>query len=421
MANPTRRYRAALLTPTDAGELLFMPDAVLEVDPQGRIASISDYQREPHAHGLLQDLRGHLIVPGFVDTHLHVPQTRVIGSAAGPLLEWLDSTVFPEEARFADTDYAAQVAHQFLDCCGSVGTTTFMAFATSHPAATERTFEICVERGFRATLGLTLMDQNCPPALRLASDVALQSSRELAQRFHGAADGLIRFAVTPRFALSCSRPLLEGAAKLSEELQLPIQTHISENAREGVETLIEHPYAADYLGVYEAVGLLTSRTILAHAIHLTASEWERLAASGAAIAHCPDSNAFLGSGKFNLGKALAHGIRTGLGSDVAAGRSFDLRRASSHAFDTAREVGVNVSAAALFERATLEGARALGLAHKVGSLEPGKDADFVVLSTKVPQLDQHVAVRLAGFGAELAPVARTYVRGRLVFDARSSF
>lgn len=414
-----RRYRGAILTPArtpSAIELRFHADGALTVEGD-RIVEVGDFDHEAK-DALVHDLRGSLLVPGFVDTHLHVPQTRVIGSASGPLLEWLESSIFPEEARFSDEAYARATTQLFLDATLKVGTTSFMAFSSSHAQATELMFEAMFERGVRATLGLTLMDERCPAALAVAPDEALSAARELARRFHG--QGLLRFAVTPRFALSCSRRMLEGAAALAHDLDLPIQTHIAENQREGVETLAVHPFADDYLGVYEAVGLLGPRTILAHAIHLSESEWERVAARGAAVAHCPDSNYFLGSGRFDLSKARARGVRVGLASDVAAGRTFDLRAAVSYAFDTAREVGASVDARELFARATLLGADAIGLGEVTGSLERGKQADFVALTPHVPISDAPTALRLATFGAALAPVTRTYVAGRLVFDGRAS-
>jgi guanine deaminase len=414
-----RRYRGAILSPVRTGsgfELRFHADGALTVEDD-RIVDVGAFDAEAR-DALVHDLRGSILVPGFVDTHVHVPQTRVIGSASGPLLEWLESSIFPEEARFSDDAYARTTTELFLDSTLRVGTTSFMAFSSSHERATEQMFEAIGARGVRATLGLTLMDERCPPALAVGPDDALAAARALADRFHGR--GLLRFAVTPRFALSCSRRMLEGAAALAHELDLPIQTHIAENPREGSETLAVHPFASDYLGVYEAVGLVGPKTILAHAIHLSDAEWERVAAAGAAIAHCPDSNYFLGSGRFDLSKARARGVRVGLASDVAAGRTFDLRAAVSYAFDTAREVGAAVDAQELFARATLLGADAIGLGALTGSLEPGKQADFVALTPRVPILDESTALRLATFGAALAPVTRTYVAGRLLFDGRAS-
>ena len=195
-----------------------------------------------------------------------------------------------------------------------------------------------------------------------------------------------------------------------------MQTHVSENPREGVETLRVHPIADDYLGVYQACGLVHERTLLAHAIHLSPSEWERAARAGVRIAHCPDSNFFLGSGSMAWSAPRAFGMRVGLGSDVAAGRSFDMRRAIASAWDAARVTGSTVTPAELFAASNLGGARALGLDDRTGTLEPGKDADFVVLERPDYARGEAAALRFATFATDAAPVVRTYVRGRRVDD-----
>ncbi len=409
-----RAFRAAILSPSSSGGTTYLDDGVLVVDPQGVITRVAAWGDPLPAPVTVLDLRGSLVVPGFVDTHLHFPQTRVIGSAAGPLLSWLSSTVFPEEARFRDESYARTVADEFIAHCFAAGTTCVSAFSSSSPQATQILLESMQRSSLSGFAGLTLMDQNCPPELSLPRERALAASRELASRFPSDGEGRVHFAVTPRFALSCSRALMEQAAELAAELGLWVQTHVAENPREGEETLRAHPYADNYLGVYAAVGLLGPRTILAHAIHLSASEWDVLAASGASVAHCPDSNLFLNSGRMRLSEARARRVRVGLGSDVAAGRSFDLRRAISHAYDNAQLAGSEVTDEQLFTLATLDGARALGLEARCGSLEPGKDGDFVVLERPSHAHGRAGALRCVGFGAELAPLLATYVRGRCV-------
>ncbi len=414
-----RAYRASFITPLAAGGVAFYEDGVLVVDADGIIREISAWPLATSEPLSLLDLRGRLIAPGFVDTHLHYPQTRVIGSASGPLLDWLEHTVFPEEERFRDEVYARRVAAEFVDHCLSVGTTTVSAYSSSDPLATEILFETMAERGIAGFAGLTLMDQNCPQALRLSSDAAMLECRRLVGRFHGFDRGRLGFSITPRFALSCSRRLLESAGALASELDLPVQTHISEHPREGAETLVAHPFARDYLGVYEATGLLGAKTILAHAIHLSDDEWSRVAACGASIAHCPDSNLFLNSGRMRLDRARSLGVPVGLGSDVAAGRTFDIRRATAHAYDNAQLAGFEVSAAELFRASTLGGAEALGVAARTGSLEAGKFADFVVLGgAGRDDGSLEAALRVVTFGSELAPVQSTFVRGKRVWHAR---
>ncbi len=410
-------YRGAVLTPrASTRELDYHDDAVLTVTQGGVIAGVYAPGEAPPELRLIHDLRGSLIVPGFIDTHLHYPQTRVVGSASGPLLEWLERTVFPEEARFSNSTYAADVAREFVTACARYGTTTIGAYSSSSAAATTALFRCLEESGLRAVVGLVLMDQNCPDALRVPADRALAEADELAATWHGRDAGRLSFAVTPRFAITCSKTALAGAAALSERRGLIVMTHVAENPKEERETLDVHPWATDYLDVYERVGLVHERTILAHAIHLEGPAWDRIAMRRAKIAHCPDSNFFLGSGMMRLADPRSRGVVVGLGTDVAAGRSFDIRRTLSHAYDASLVTGSGATAADLFELATLGGARVLGKDDVVGSLEPGKEADFAVLHRPGHAEGKDGALRIATFGAEAAPVTRTYVRGRLVWS-----
>lgn len=387
------------------------------VDAQGVIDDVLEGDAAP-PDCIVHELPSSLIVPGFVDTHVHYPQTRVIGSATGPLLDWLAKTIFPEEAKFESEVYAKEVAAEFAQRCAASGTTTVGAYSSSHHRATEVLFETLEETGLRAVIGLTLMEQGCPAGLAVGSEAAMRAVRSLAERFHEMDRGRLKLAITPRFALSCSRASMEAAARTADELGLAIQTHIAEHPREGAATLEAHPYASDYLGVYEAVGLIGPRTILAHAIHLSDSEWDRVAAKGAKIAHCPDSNAFLDSGHMPIDKALSRGITVGLGSDVAAGRTFDIRRAIAYAYDNALATKAsNVSMESLFAMATLGGARVLGLERTIGALSKGRDADFVVLQRPAYASGRDGALRCATFASDIAPVTHTFVRGALVHRA----
>jgi len=409
MSSP-RGYRGRLLTALAGGGTAYLDDALLVVEG-GRIVSVSAWTGR--ATCPVYDLRPSVLVPGFVDTHVHFPQTRVIGRAGSPLLEWLDGTVFPEEARFADPAYARAVAGEFVSALAAAGTTTASVYSSSDEQATHLLFEALAASGLRALAGLTLMDQRCPPELLVPRAAALAACGRLADRWHGHDHGRLGFAVTPRFALSCSRALMEDAARFARERGLLVQTHLAEHPAEGTAVLAEHPFAADYLGVYEAVGLLGNRTLFAHAIHLSASEWDRFAAAGARVAHCPDSNFFLGSGRMSLADATGRGITVGLGSDVAAGRSFDLRRAMAYTYDNALCLGHRVTAAELFTMATLGGARALGLDGVVGSLEAGKEADFVALTLPAPAAGESEVLAQVAFAGGVR-VERAFVRGKRV-------
>jgi len=413
---PMRRgYRGRVLTPHgNAGAVRFLDDGLLVVEA-GRIVSVGPYSADAATFAVL-DLRPAVLLPGFVDAHLHYPQTRVIGSASGPLLDWLDHTVFPEEARFQDEAYARIVATELTARLLAAGTTTSAIFSSSSELATNVLFEALDHAGLRAVAGLTLMDQACPEAVRVPADEALAACERLLARWHGHDSGRLAFAVTPRFALSCSRALMEGAAKLAKDHDLLVQTHIAENPAEGSAVIAAHPWASDYLGIYEQTGLLGPRTVLAHAIHLSASEWDRVAALGVSIAHCPDSNFFLGSGRMRLDEAMSRGVTVGLGSDVAAGRSFDMRRAMAHAYDNALALGRGVTPGRLLTLATLGGASALGLGAETGSLEPGKSADFIAVSLPAYAETEAAILGQLAFG-DSGRVERVFVRGERVFAA----
>ena len=404
-------------SPSSAEPLLYLPDGLLIVDDAGLIAAVEPYEQvaggKPSSVGSapVLDLHPCVLLPGFIDTHIHFPQTRIIGSATGPLLRWLEATVFPEEARFRDEAYAQTVAREFTSRLLAAGTTTAGIFSSSSPRATDLMFEELARAGIRAIAGLTLMDQACPEALRVERSEALGACEDLIARWHGAQRGRLSFAITPRFALSCSRELMEGAARLAADHGLFIQTHISENTHEGEETLRVHPYGGDYLGVYEATGLLTSRTLLAHAVHLSPSEWDRVAQRGARIAHCPDSNFFLGSGRMPLREARARGIEVGLGSDVAGGRTFDMRRIMASAYDNALCLGDALAPQELLTMATLGGARALGLERVTGSLEIGKQADFIAVELPDGIEGETEVLGHLAFASESRRMRRIFVQG----------
>jgi guanine deaminase len=404
-----RTLRGRVLCPR-AGEprLDEIPDALIELDEDGRIAAVGP---APPGCPIPETHPGAVLLPGFVDTHLHFPQIRALGSASGPLLEWLERSVFPEEARFADLAYAAEVARELCDALIAQGTTCAAIYSSSHPGATDALFAELDRRGLRAFAGLTLMDRGAPPANLLEAAAALDACAALHERWHGRDRGRLHFSVIPRFALSCSGSLLRGAADFAARHGLLVQTHISENREELRATAAAFPAHADYLAVYEHHGLVGARTVLAHAIHLSGGEWDRLAAGDAAVAHCPDSNFFLGSGCMPLAKAAARGIRIGLGSDVGAGRTFSLRRVAAAAYDAALLVDARVAPEELLWRATAGGARALGLDDVVGRIAVGLEADLVAIDAPPAAAGTALIDHLL-FRQDAGPVRATYVRGR---------
>jgi guanine deaminase len=383
-------------------------DALVEIDGAGRIVSAGPAPvdcRVPETHP------GAVLVPGFVDTHLHFPQTRVLGSASGPLLEWLERAVFPEESRFAERAYAEAVAKEFCDHLIAQGTTCAAIFSSSHLSATHALYEQLERSGLRAMSGLTLMDRGAPPALLLDAKGAAAACDDLVERWHGFDDGRLRVSVIPRFALSCTPELLRRAGELASHHGLWIQTHVSENREEVRATLRAFPAHADYLAVYEAHGLVGERTLLAHGIWLSGGEWDRVARAGAAIAHCPDSNFFLGSGCLALGEATSRGVRAGLGSDMGAGRTFSMRRVAAGGYDASLIAGAPVAPEELLWRATTGGAIALGLGASVGLLAPGYEADLAAVDAPL-LADRQALIDSLIFRHDAPPARATYVRGR---------
>lgn len=315
-------------------------------------------------------------LPSFVDTHVHCPQTRVRGSASGPLLDWLKTSVFPEEARLADPAYARDVARRFCTRLVQQGTTCAAVYSTSNAQATDILFETMAAFGLAGHVGLTLMDQGAPDALCVPAEQALADAERLIEKWHGHGDRLF-FAITPRFALSCSPALMHGAAALARRHDLLMQTHLSENPAEIAAVGAMFPARRDYLDVYAHHGLLGRHALFAHCIHLSDDAWDRMAQADAAVSHCPDSNFFLGSGCMPIAQPIKRGIRVGLGTDVGAGRTFSMRRIAASAYDASLITGHPLSSEALLWYATRGGGDALRLPF--GRLEAGAPADLVAL------------------------------------------
>jgi guanine deaminase len=390
--------------------LVLRPDAIVRVDGWGTIASVED---APPGCEVPETWPGAVVLPGLVDTHVHFPQTRVIGSASGPLLAWLQKSVFPEEARFSDRVYAEEVAREFCDALVRQGTTCAAIYSSAHPVAAEVLLEVLEARGLRAVVGLALMDRGAPPDVLLPAADALAACEVLHARWHDRDRGRLRVSAIPRFAISCTPQLLRGAAAFADRHHLLVQTHISENRDEVEQTLQMFPEARDYLGVYEDHGLVSSRTILAHCIHLGDGEWTRVKGRDVAVAHCPDSNFFLGSGCMPLRDALDRGVRVGLGTDVGAGRSFSVRRVAASAYDAALVRGDAVRPEELLWLATRGGADVVGERARLGCVEAGFDADLVAIDA-APTCDIEALVDALLFRHDAGPVRATVVRGRVL-------
>lgn len=338
------------------------------------------------------DCTGRLLMPGFVDTHIHFPQVDVIASYGAQLLEWLNEFTFPAEARFADPAVAREAAAYFIGELLRNGTTTALVFASVHPCSVDAVFEVARARGMCLVAGKVLMDRNCPEALRDTAASGYADSKALIEKWHGV--DRLAYAITPRFAVTSSDGQLEAAGRLAREHpNVFVQTHVAENRDEVDWVRRLFPERRSYLDVYDHHGLVRERAVYAHCIHLDDRDRARMGEAGAAAAFCPTSNLFLGSGLFNLASMDAHRVRTGMGTDVGGGTTYNLPRTVGEGYKVLQLQGQSLTPLRGFYLATLGGARALYLDDRIGNFEPGKAADFVVVD---PGASPLTARRLPG-------------------------
>lgn len=333
-----------------------------------------------------------LIAPGFVDCHVHYPQIGIIASFGEQLLTWLNRYTFPEESRFGDPAYAAEAAEAFFAENLRNGITTSSAFCTIHPESVEAYFSAAARRGLRAVGGKVMMDRNAPENLRDTAQSGYDQSKALLERWHG--KGRAVYAVTPRFAPTSTPAQMEAAGALwREHPDCPMQTHLSENTAE-VQWMRElYPETPDYLGAYEKYGLLGPGALFGHAIHLTERERAKLAEAGAAIAHCPTSNLFIGSGACDVAGLRAQGVGVGMATDVGGGSSFSPFVTMRAAYEVGWMRGLALPAAELWRLMTQGSAEALRLGDKIGALKPGLEADALVLDFAATPLLQRRTAR----------------------------
>lgn len=426
-------YRGQLIhflgDPKDLGEESahrYYPDGLLLV-ADGRVVEAGP--AEKLLDGLSEDVRVEefpdcLILPGFVDAHVHYPQTEMIASYGEQLLEWLENYTFPTERGFESAEKAAAVAEFFLGQLLRNGTTTAMALATVHPESVEGFFEAALDRGMRVICGKVMMDRNAPEYLLDTPETGYADSKKLIEKYFGR--GRLGYAVTPRFAPTSTPEQLEKAGQLLREYPgVYMQTHLSENKAE-VDWVQElFPDCDGYLDVYDRSGLLGPTSVFAHSVHLSDLEFARLGETGSGIAHCPTSNLFLGSGLFNLEKADEYGVGVGLGTDVGAGTSFSQLQTGNEAYKVQQLRRTKLSPFRLLYMATLGGARMLGLERAIGNFEPGKEADFTVLDLQATELarwrvgtqktlqDQLFVLFMLG---DDRWVKATYLMGRRVYE-----
>jgi len=363
------------------------PDAVhwhsdgILIVKDGLIVEVCDFlsdwkERFPNLE--IQHFPEKIIMPGFIDAHTHYPQTEMIASPADGLLPWLEQYTFPTEAKFQDFKHATRVASFFLDQLIDSGTTTAMVFGTVHRSSIDAFFEESSKRQMRMIAGKAIMDRNCPAYLRDTAETAVIDSEALIQQWHGKQRQL--YALTPRFAPSCSPQQLHLVGELAEAYQdVYLQSHVAENTTECKWALELFPHARSYLDIYDKFKLLRPKSMYGHGIWLDDEDRARLADTGAAVAHCPTSNLFLGSGLFPLHKTEQAGVHIALATDVGAGSSFSMLHTMNEAYKIARMSGHHLSAHHMFYLATLGAAKSLNLSDKIGSFQAGCEADFIIL------------------------------------------
>jgi len=432
--SPAKRvdlWRAAIFhTPRSPfqhhGALVALSDGGLATDG-GRIVACGDFLdvQKAHPNATQHDLRGGFLLPGFIDTHIHYPQGRILGGLGYCLLDWLEQLALPEEAKLADVSYATLLARGFAEALVSHGTTTALVFGSHFTGATAALFTAAAERGLRIFSGLVLADRHLRPELHQSPEAAYRDSKTLIECFHG--KQRLCYAVTPRFALSASEGILEVCQSLLRETpSLHFQTHINEQPGEIAKVLEVFPWANDYLAVYERFNLIGRRAVLAHNVHATNEELTRLAVSRASIAHCPCSNASLGSGIFPMQRHLETGVHFSLGTDVGGGTGFGMLKEGLQAYLLQRLAASDLvlSPGQLLYLATRAGAESLAIEEETGDFTVGKSADFVYLRAvhgsplqavldRTGEPERKLAALFTLAGAE--SVRNTWVEGQRVF------
>jgi guanine deaminase len=364
-------------TPDDTDSFRYIEDGGLLIEG-GAIRAFDDFGRIDRTGAEVIDHRPHLVMPGFIDTHLHFPQTQVIASWAAELLDWLNDYTFPEETRYRDPELCATMARAFLDRLTDHGTTTAVAYASVHATSAEALFVEANRRDMRLITGKVLMDRNAPDGLCDTAQSGYDDSTALIARWHG--KGRLGYAITPRFAITSSPAQMEAAQALAQDHpECHIQTHLSENHAEIALSCQLYPDAVDYTDIYARYGLLRDNSLLGHAIHLSDREIGALAEAGAKPVFCPTSNLYLGSGLFNDNKLRAAGLCNAIASDIGGGTSYSMLQTLAEGYKVLQLQGQRMHPYRAFHWITRGNAVALGLADRIGTLDAGSEADFVVL------------------------------------------
>lgn len=406
--------------------LRFIEDGLMLLR-SGKVEWFGTWQEGKHLipEGIrVRDYSGKMIVPGFVDTHIHYPQSEMVGAYGEQLLEWLNKHTFPAERRYNDIEYAREMSAFFIKQLLRNGTTTALVFGTVHPESVDALFEAAHNINMRMIAGKVMMDRNAPDYLLDTAETSYSQSKALIERWHH--NGRLLYAITPRFAPTSTPEQLAMAQRLREEYpDTYLHTHLCENKDEIEWVKALYPERKGYLDVYHHYGLTGKNSVFAHCVHLEEPEWDCLRDTGSSIAFCPTSNLYLGSGLFNLRKAWHKQIKVGMGTDIGAGTTFNMLQTLNEAYKVMQLQGWRMSAYEAFYLATLGGAKALGLDDIIGNFNIGKEADFVVLeptATPLQQLRYDNSVTLMDklfvmmtLGDDRS-IYRTYVDGQLVYE-----
>ncbi len=375
-------FKRAPLSMTDSASYVYEHDGALLV-ADGKIAAAGDYAKvkaEAAADVEEIDHRPHLIMPGFIDCHMHFPQMQVIASYAGSLLEWLNTYTFHEECRFVETDHAARIATHFYDELLRHGTTTAAAYCSVHKASADAYFAEAMKRGMCMVGGKVMMDRNAPQGLLDTPEMGYDETRQVIADWHG--KGRNHVAITPRFAITSTPAQMKAAQTLAEEFpDLFLQTHLSENHEEIRYTCELFPEATDYTDIYARYGLLGRKTLLGHAIHLSEREADALSEAGSVAVHCPTSNLFLGSGLFPMKSLMRRDkpVRVAVATDIGGGSSYSMLRTLDEAYKIQQLLGERLNPFESFYLMTRGNAEALSMENDIGTLDLGSTADLVVL------------------------------------------
>jgi guanine deaminase len=388
-------YRSAIFYCTEKSGVVdhsYFEDGLMLVD-NGRVVDIGDYSRLIESVDVgapITQFKDSILIPGFVDSHLHYPQYNVIASYGQNLLEWLNTFTFPEEEKFSNGEYAYEVGTLFFDELIRNGTTTAMAFCTTHKLSVDAFFSISKERKMRMAGGKVLMDRNAPVGL-LDIDSAYKDSKEMIEKWHN--NGRLSYAITPRFAPTSTTNQLNEAAKLLAEYPnssnckgVMMQSHLNESSEEIGWVKKLYPDCRNYFDVYDSHKLTGTNSVFAHCVHNTDDEYMRMSDTGSSVSICPNSNLFLGSGLFRFDKLHEYNIKAALSSDIGGGDSFSMFNVMNQAYKVAKLNGYDMSPFEAFYLTTLGGAKVLNMDDCIGSLEKNKEADFIVLDLKATPL-----------------------------------